>query len=377
VYKGETFDGQHEDIVSEELFLRVEARRQRREGRRRVTGPAGVLQGIASCVACGRPLQSDRQERGAAMYRERHAFECATNNRSVMAHFIDDQLGVIFASLALPADWRARIARYAAERGQGQDIAALMEKRRRLIQAYADGGFSEAEYLRRRAQLDAQIREAEPASQPSVEEAAQLLADLPRLWREATNEERRRLIAPLIERVYVDMAVRRIAAITPTPEFRWLLEGALEERQAASPNGGSPQDWSWWRRGRTSVRQTSVARRTRCRRACRATRPNWVKMANRNRLGRALRYWRSSAAAFKSSRRLKVSTCSLSQAALAPKRALGYTPAASSSLSTRCTCSMVPAFPRCHSRSWRPSVSPSLVTTAKCLTQVPSPNSIP
>lgn len=56
---------------------------------------------------------------------------------------------------------------------------------------------------------------AQPASQPSVEEAAALFSDLPALWSEATNAERQRPLAPLIDRVYVDVETRRIAAITP------------------------------------------------------------------------------------------------------------------------------------------------------------------
>lgn len=57
--------------------------------------------------------------------------------------------------------------------------------------------------------------------------------------------------------------------------------------------------------------------------------------------------------------------------------ALGNTPAASSFTRIWCTRSMVPALPRCHSRSAWPSMSHILVTTAKWRTWLPSSNSSP
>jgi hypothetical protein len=44
------------------------------------------------------------------MYRERHAHECATNNRSIMADAIDKQIETILTSVELQAGWRDRIA---------------------------------------------------------------------------------------------------------------------------------------------------------------------------------------------------------------------------------------------------------------------------
>jgi len=258
-YQGQEFPGQHAAIIPENLYLQIQARRQRRQGRRQVHGVKGVLQGMISCARCGRALQSDRQIRGAPMYRERHCYECETNGHALMAYVIDDQVREIFEALVLPEDWRARMAQMAAARGEGEDVRALMEKRRRVARAYADGAFSEGEYVVRLNDIDARIRVAQPVSQPSVEEAAVLLADLPALWTEATNEERHRLIAPLIERVYIDVESRRIAAITPAPVFRSLLEGALEEtgRSACvllpAEVANQPDWWTWWRRGRIEL----------------------------------------------------------------------------------------------------------------------------
>ena len=81
------------------------------------------------------------------------------------------------------------------------------------------------------------------------------------------------------------------------------------------------------------------------------TLPMAVKMANRNRSGCTSAYSAGKATFLSNCNRLWVMTCSLSHAAFAPCLALGNTPAARSLTSMWCICSIVPALPRCHSRS--------------------------
>ncbi len=76
---------------------------------------------------------------------------------------------------------------------------------------------------------------------------------------EATPEERRKLISPLVERVYVDMESSRIGAIAPVAGFRRLLEGAMVKAESSAAMLLSEDDadrlkvWSWWRRGRVEL----------------------------------------------------------------------------------------------------------------------------
>ena len=59
----------------------------------------------------------------------------------------------------------------------------------------------------------------------AVEEAGSLLSDLPRLWAEATQEERRKLLLAMLEAVYVDTKDSRgIVLIRPKAAFRTLFE---------------------------------------------------------------------------------------------------------------------------------------------------------
>ena len=161
------------------------------------------------------------------MYRERHGRPCETNRRSLMAHTVDRQIGEIVRSLELATDWRERIAGYARET-DGPSVANLQERRQRLVRAYADGGFSLAEYETRLAALDAEIRYASTSTPVEVDEVAGLLAHLPSMWDDATAEERGRLLAPIIEHVFVDVDSKRISGLVPMPGFRTLLDAGIQ-----------------------------------------------------------------------------------------------------------------------------------------------------
>ena len=54
------------------------------------------------------------------------------------------------------------------------------------------------------------------------------------MWEEATPDERRRLLAPLIERVYVDVDSKRSSGIVPAPAFRTLLDRAMQRNADCS-----------------------------------------------------------------------------------------------------------------------------------------------
>lgn len=64
---------------------------------------------------------------------------------------------------------------------------------------------------------------------PTLEEAAELFQKIPALWMEATLQERRQLLNPLIERVYVDMESKLIGAMVPIATFRTVLDAAIQK----------------------------------------------------------------------------------------------------------------------------------------------------
>ena len=178
------------------------------------------------CGNCGHSLHSDRNAAGHPISRERHGCPCGTNGRSVVSSRLDEQIGEVIRSVELQPDWRDRMAEFAISQ-EGPDLASLRTQRRRLARAYADGVFAEGEYRARLAEVDARIRATSTTGAPAVEDAAELFENLPALWEEAEPDERRRLVAPLIERVYVDLGSERVGGFSPSPAFRSLVEAAV------------------------------------------------------------------------------------------------------------------------------------------------------
>jgi hypothetical protein len=161
--------------------------------------------------------------------------------------------------VVLLPEWREEMSRLAVTNDEGPNPHELQEKRRRISRAYAEGAYSDTEYQIKLDEVDGLLRRTVPMELPTLEEAASLFEDIPRLWEEATPEERRKLLSPLVERVYVDMECSRIGAIVPVTGFRRLLEGAMVRAESPTAILLSEDDaeglkvWSWWRRGRVEL----------------------------------------------------------------------------------------------------------------------------
>ena len=231
IYNDQEYPGQHEAIISEYLYQRVQSRKQHRTITRTVQGPKGLRQGMISCGNCGKGIQSDRHRYSGAMYRERHSHECTTNGHSMMALKVDQQIQDILTSVELHPEWREKRARLAVADQKGPDPKELQERKRRVSRAYMAGGISDAEYQVKLADIDASLRLTENVELPTLEEAAQLFGNIPQLWEEATPEERRKLLSPFVERVYVDMECSTIGAIVPATAFRRLPGGAMSKAE--------------------------------------------------------------------------------------------------------------------------------------------------
>jgi site-specific DNA recombinase len=141
---------------------------------------------------------------------------------------IDAQVGELFGSLVLPADWRSEIERRVADydrlRSVEQERAVLADRLRRRTTAYTLGNVDDDDYKRQQAELK---RAMAGLRLPEVEEAVtagDLLADLRTLWRRATLDERHELLKGMVAKVYVDLVSRRIIGVTPKPGFWSLFE---------------------------------------------------------------------------------------------------------------------------------------------------------
>jgi len=176
-----------------------------------------------------------------------------------MAYRLDEQIGAILQSIDLNPDWQRRIIRLTVQGQEGPDPREIQEKRRRISRAYAEGAFSDREFDEKLAELDGLMAKTRVTELPTLEEAAELFQNLPELWTEATTQERRQLINPLIERVYVDMESKLVGAITPVPAFRTVLDVAIQRVEGSRALLLTEEEldqtkvWSWWRRGRVEL----------------------------------------------------------------------------------------------------------------------------
>jgi site-specific DNA recombinase len=185
VYQGDEFPGRHQAIVPESLYQQVQLRRHKHGRRNNQGGVTGALQGMLACNSCGNAIHSERNHQGDPRYRERHGWPCESNGRSVIAHRIDPQIGEIIAGIKLPVGWRELILTTAISGGPAMDLAGLKRQKRRIAQAYGDGAYTDEDYRRRIDEIDAKIISNTPVLMPSIDEAGDLIDDLPGMWREA------------------------------------------------------------------------------------------------------------------------------------------------------------------------------------------------
>ena len=148
--------------------------------------------------------------------------------------------------------------RVAHERTQVQD------RLRRLGKAFVDGLVDDVGYERQKRALEERLSGLVLPAVDAAAEAGRLLEDLPRLWGQASESERRKLLLTMLDAVYVDAREeRRVVAVKAKPAFKPLLEiattrhgsGVVLITQAPPPDddGAEERLCSWWRRGRVEL----------------------------------------------------------------------------------------------------------------------------
>jgi hypothetical protein len=111
----------------------------------------------------------------------------------------------------------------------------------RLKKLFQFGDIEEAEYLRERGHLQAQLQAALPAVERvlDIERAATLLSDLGTLIDAGTDGHRRALVHQVVNTVCITKT--GIRAIRPSPVFRTLLAVLMrEDADNVTPTGFEP-----------------------------------------------------------------------------------------------------------------------------------------
>lgn len=229
---GEIFDGQHQAIISLELWERC---RQVRRGRRNVSKRSSarerpyLIGKIVRCHICGRILRA--QTSGAGPYYRELSYErgyddCPHSQRSTNAEALHVQLATILRQIRIPDDWQEEIAKAVGDseevRAQKAKRKRLEAERRRLKEAYVRGDFEEdmdiyrRELERIRRELDAMPGDT---GLQQIKQAAAVLTRLQDIWGDANDYERRQLVQLMLKEVQADVRNDRLVWIKPQSPF--------------------------------------------------------------------------------------------------------------------------------------------------------------
>lgn len=246
---GEVFEGQHEAIISEELWevsVRVRGQHQHRVRISQAVARPYLLSQLARCHICGRTLRAQGLKSGG-YYRElsyeRGYDDCPNSRLGTRTAPLHAQLGAIVRLLELPADWQTELAEMLGDDDGALPLAnrraRLTAERRRLKEAYLRGDFEEDEDLYRRA-LARVRRELEqlPAEgeMTQLKYSADLLDSLSEVWDDAEPSDQRDLTRLMLREAQVDVAQGRLQLLYPTAPFVPLFRKIplLAERELGS-----------------------------------------------------------------------------------------------------------------------------------------------
>ncbi len=232
---GEWFKGQHEPLVSPELF--AAAQRAHTTGKRR---SKDLLSGFVRCGLCGKVAGVHYNERGQAIYRCRHRGQgCQQSGRSANGLHRAAVLGlrVLASDTDLQAAIREQLNSHrgpANHRGPSvaSVVASLKTKERKLLDLYYADQINANTFADESSRLNTQIAtlQDEMADTERVKQSrdhladrfdhvARMLSDLNvvELWQHADLKERRALVEDLIDsvRIYPDQLTVQVVGAPP------------------------------------------------------------------------------------------------------------------------------------------------------------------
>jgi DNA invertase Pin-like site-specific DNA recombinase len=283
-HQDQLLPGAHEALVSEGLFNTIQAALKRNSGRSQTLQlhpeREYLLKGLIRCAHCGYPMWAQTYKNGHRYYREQYgsrgAGYCVGRSGSMPCDIPDNQMGRIISAISLPESWQDRLL----ARLHLEDEVNRVEKERketeqrlkRLGQVYLDNLVTPEEYQRQKRQIEEKLGSLVVPELESVQQAANLLEDLPQLWEEATLGERWKILQAMLEGVYVDpVEEKAIVALKPKPAFQGLFQIATtkegsgvilynEKAPAFSESSDELTACLWWRRGRLHLHPNTYVR---------------------------------------------------------------------------------------------------------------------
>jgi DNA invertase Pin-like site-specific DNA recombinase len=230
-------EGQHEPIISEELWQRAQAMRASRRVTVKTikkTVRVNLLQGLVVCANCDRRLRIQTPKNCPTYYREeshlRGYHDCPFIGQSVRAELVDDQVAELIRSIHLPENWEPIVRQMLDNQRERADPEAERREIRgmlRLIRDNFERGLYEGEeyqYWQKVNSLKEKLDLLTRIPESVIERAALTLLNLRDSWEWATKEERKDLARMMIQEVGVDVAAKRVIWIKARPDFDVLFQ---------------------------------------------------------------------------------------------------------------------------------------------------------
>ncbi len=202
----EWFKGQHEPLVSIDLFERCQKVRRQRRHYPRVSSECSVypLSGLLYCQQCGKRLRAQKSPSGKRYYLCPNPVDDECTRRMVMADILEEQVAQVISGIHLPENWRA-------EKHPSQESYQQIDQRRNELQQSMerldfrwDMGFIEKEdYLAKRKALKQQLDQNQPIVEQELIKAETTLRQFNSDWIAGDLACHKQLLNRLVESVWV------------------------------------------------------------------------------------------------------------------------------------------------------------------------------
>jgi len=272
-HKDNLMPGAHQAVISQEVFDLVQSTLTKNSGRSETLQARPqrhyLLKGIIRCAYCGMPMWAQTYKNGNRYYREQtgsrsHA-DCPSKGGSIKCDIADEQVGRLIEAIELGPQWMEEVLSIVSLKDEilriNEECQRTQEKLRRMAKSYIDGVFPDEEYHRQKRLLEMELESLVVPKANAAEEAGKIIADLPRLWAGANEEEKRSLLLTMLDAVYVDAKEdKAVVAVKPKPPFRPIFEVATTRQNSdvillkEPPELHDPEALClWWRRGRVEL----------------------------------------------------------------------------------------------------------------------------
>lgn len=223
----EWFDGRHQAVIDDALFLRCQEVRAGRRSHRQARSKyrAYLLRNLVYCRRCweNKPegttfptygkMRPHAQHFGSYRY-----YRCRSNELGyhcdqigVQVEIIDDQVVNALMRLEPSEDWRRQVTKGVSKLLSERDLEERLTEIRHIINRMDtrwDHGFitSEQEYLQHRRQLQLELEQLTPVADDELQRAVDLLQNFRCHWNqlEGDEDQKHELIKLIVERVYVE-----------------------------------------------------------------------------------------------------------------------------------------------------------------------------